>query len=86
MDKPEPLASLRDTRGIPERMNAWWPLFSATLIEYMENYYPILIEKYRPVNRSAPSWPGFCWRPTKTAIRPGRSMEPSAATAGRDAR
>jgi N-methylhydantoinase B len=32
--------------------HAWWPLFSATPIEYMENYYPILIEKYRPVKDS----------------------------------
>ena len=32
--------------------HAWWPLFSATPIEYMENYYPILIEKYRPVRDS----------------------------------
>ena len=32
--------------------HAWWPLFSATPIEYMENYYPVLIEKYRPVRDS----------------------------------
>ena len=32
--------------------HAWWPLFQATPIEYMENYYPILIEKYRPVKDS----------------------------------
>ena len=29
--------------------HAWWPLFSATPIEYVENYYPVLIESYRPV-------------------------------------
>lgn len=29
--------------------HAWWPLFSATPIEYIENYYPIQVESYRPV-------------------------------------
>jgi N-methylhydantoinase B len=29
--------------------HAWWPLFSATPIEYIENYYPIRVESYRPV-------------------------------------
>ena len=29
--------------------HAWWPLFSATPIEYIENYYPVLIDKYRPI-------------------------------------
>lgn len=29
--------------------HAWWPLFSATPIEYIENYYPVLVERYRPV-------------------------------------
>ncbi|QKV19132.1 hydantoinase B/oxoprolinase family protein [Oricola thermophila] len=29
--------------------HAWWPLFSATPIEYIENYYPVLVESYRPV-------------------------------------
>lgn len=29
--------------------HAWWPLFSATPIEYIENYYPVLVETYRPV-------------------------------------
>jgi N-methylhydantoinase B len=28
--------------------HAWWPLFSATPIEYIENYYPVLVESYRP--------------------------------------
>jgi len=32
--------------------HAWWPLFSATPIEYIENYYPILIDKYRPIRDS----------------------------------
>jgi N-methylhydantoinase B len=32
--------------------HAWWPLFSATPIEYIENYYPVLIESYRPVKDS----------------------------------
>ncbi|MES2666138.1 MAG: hydantoinase B/oxoprolinase family protein [Pseudomonadota bacterium] len=32
--------------------HAWWPLFSATPIEYIENYYPILIDSYRPVRDS----------------------------------
>ncbi|SLN25541.1 hydantoinase B/oxoprolinase family protein [Roseisalinus antarcticus] len=29
--------------------HAWWPLFSATPIEYIENYYPVMVESYRPV-------------------------------------
>ena len=29
--------------------HAWWPLFSATPLEYIENYYPVLIESYKPV-------------------------------------
>ncbi len=29
--------------------HAWWPLFSATPVEYIENYYPVLVESYRPV-------------------------------------
>ncbi len=29
--------------------HAWWPLFSATPIEYIENYYPVIVERYRPV-------------------------------------
>ncbi len=29
--------------------HAWWPLFSATPIEYIENYYPVLVERYRPI-------------------------------------
>ena len=29
--------------------HAWWPLFSATPLEYIENYYPVLVESYRPV-------------------------------------
>lgn len=29
--------------------HAWWPLFSATPIEYIENYYPVVVESYRPV-------------------------------------
>ena len=32
--------------------HAWWPLFSATPIEYIENYYPVLVEGYRPVKDS----------------------------------
>jgi N-methylhydantoinase B len=32
--------------------HAWWPLFSATPIEYIENYYPILIDSYRPIRDS----------------------------------
>ena len=28
--------------------HAWWPLFSATPIEYIENYYPVIVESYRP--------------------------------------
>lgn len=32
--------------------HAWWPLFSATPIEYIENYYPVLIESYRPIKDS----------------------------------
>ncbi|WP_226574180.1 hydantoinase B/oxoprolinase family protein [Acuticoccus sediminis] len=32
--------------------HAWWPLFSATPIEYIENYYPVLIESYRPIRDS----------------------------------
>lgn len=29
--------------------HAWWPLFSATPLEYIENYYPVLVESYKPV-------------------------------------
>src|SRR5579871_6902687 len=32
--------------------HAWWPLFSATPIEYVENYYPVLVESYRPIKDS----------------------------------
>jgi N-methylhydantoinase B len=32
--------------------HAWWPLFSATPIEYIENYYPVIVESYRPVKDS----------------------------------
>lgn len=32
--------------------HAWWPLFSATPIEYIENYNPVLVESYRPVRDS----------------------------------
>lgn len=32
--------------------HAWWPLFSATPIEYIENYYPVLVDSYRPVRDS----------------------------------
>jgi len=32
--------------------HAWWPLFSATPIEYIENYYPVLVESYRPIEDS----------------------------------
>jgi N-methylhydantoinase B len=32
--------------------HAWWPLFSATPIEYIENYYPVLVDSYRPVKDS----------------------------------
>lgn len=32
--------------------HAWWPLFSATPIEYIENYYPVLVEGYRPIKDS----------------------------------
>lgn len=32
--------------------HAWWPLFSATPIEYIENYYPVLIERYLPIQDS----------------------------------
>jgi N-methylhydantoinase B len=32
--------------------HAWWPLFSATPIEYIENYYPVRVESYRPVRDS----------------------------------
>jgi N-methylhydantoinase B len=29
--------------------HAWWPLFSATPIEYIENYYPVIVDSFRPV-------------------------------------
>jgi N-methylhydantoinase B len=29
--------------------HAWWPLFSATPIEYIENYYPVIVDSYRPI-------------------------------------
>ena len=32
--------------------HAWWPLFRATPIEYIENYYPVLVERYRPIKDS----------------------------------
>jgi N-methylhydantoinase B len=32
--------------------HAWWPLFTATPIEYIENYYPIVVESYRPIRDS----------------------------------
>ena len=32
--------------------HAWWPLFSATPIEYLENYYPVMVESYRPIKDS----------------------------------
>ncbi|MGR3804162.1 hydantoinase B/oxoprolinase family protein [Marinibacterium profundimaris] len=32
--------------------HAWWPLFSATPIEYIENYYPVQVDSYRPVKDS----------------------------------
>ena len=32
--------------------HAWWPLFTATPIEYIENYYPIMVESYRPIRDS----------------------------------
>ena len=32
--------------------HAWWPLFSATPIEYIENYYPVVVESYRPIRDS----------------------------------
>jgi N-methylhydantoinase B len=32
--------------------HAWWPLFSATPIEYIENYYPVIVENYRPIRDS----------------------------------
>lgn len=32
--------------------HAWWPLFSATPIEYIENYYPVIVEGYRPIRDS----------------------------------
>ena len=32
--------------------HAWWPLFSATPLEYIENYYPVLVESYKPVRDS----------------------------------
>jgi len=32
--------------------HAWWPLFTATPIEYIENYYPIVVESYRPIKDS----------------------------------
>ncbi|MEM7569990.1 MAG: hydantoinase B/oxoprolinase family protein [Pseudomonadota bacterium] len=32
--------------------HAWWPLFSATPIEYIENYYPVIVDRYRPVRDS----------------------------------
>ncbi len=32
--------------------HAWWPLFSATPIEYLENYYPVVVESYRPIKDS----------------------------------
>lgn len=32
--------------------HAWWPLFSATPIEYIENYYPVVVEGYRPIKDS----------------------------------
>jgi N-methylhydantoinase B len=32
--------------------HAWWPLFSATPIEYLENYYPVRVESFRPVRDS----------------------------------
>ena len=32
--------------------HAWWPLFTATPIEYIENYYPVVVERYRPIRDS----------------------------------
>lgn len=32
--------------------HAWWPLFSATPIEYIENYYPVRVKSYRPIRDS----------------------------------
>ncbi len=37
--------------------HAWWPLFSATPIEYIENYYPVLVESYRPIRDSGGAGP-----------------------------
>ena len=35
--------------------HAWWPLFSATPIEYIENYNPVVVESYRPIRDSGGS-------------------------------
>jgi N-methylhydantoinase B len=32
--------------------HSWWPLFRTTPAEYMESYYPVVIESYRPVTDS----------------------------------
>jgi len=32
--------------------HAWWPLFTATPIEYLENYFPVRVESYRPIRDS----------------------------------
>jgi N-methylhydantoinase B len=31
---------------------SWWPLFTSTPVEYVESYYPVLIESYKPVRDS----------------------------------
>ena len=29
--------------------HSWWPLFRTTPAEYMESYYPVVVERYEPV-------------------------------------
>jgi N-methylhydantoinase B len=32
--------------------HSWWPLFRTTPAEYMESYYPVVVERYEPVRDS----------------------------------
>ena len=83
----------RPAAGRRHRRASWWPLFRSTPIEYVESYYPLLIEPTGPCRtpaaractaaarasrRRTGSWPPARSRSTTTA----RSRTPGASAAG----
>ena len=66
--------------------HSWWPLFRTTPAEYMEAYYPVVIERYRPVRDSGGAGCTAAARGSRRSTCSGSRRGSRSTTTGRSSK